>query len=421
MSEPKISVKSVMCNEMLRFANLWRGDLLINRDFYFHAGELSKDLVVNNAYNMPLLEQAIIEPVSRMANIKRIADEAGLRFSAVLKEDTVPVDHDGSHTERPEVHDDFQQYKGLVVGGAVHNRNFAEYVSIDEIKEITHSDDENIIRSTLYETAIYRFYQRHDWTMLSSDLIALLELHRLRLFMYFVTTSDIEATLLLLVVAKINDNKDRLCKASIIWNEQFDRQCLSLAITLCQLANKHSISQNDVLFYAHTLSAECASVSLSIDPITGELYISDFISYSGDKPQLELKVRHTTAGLLKKNFERNNLLYAEAVTLRQFDVLKTNSEGLPYIVRRDCSCKEREVLGAWAMLYYADGSHTTEFVSEKELQQVAELSGNDTWFGVFADKMREKQALLSLLRQTDWSIRPAQSKLKQHFMNKLLH
>ncbi|CAH7365396.1 recombination protein RecT [Vibrio crassostreae] len=107
------------------------------------------------------------------------------------------------------------------------------------------------------------------------------------------------------------------------------------------------------------------------------------------------KLHLTYKGLLHLCSEAGAISHVTTWVIRQADKVRMSNEitSKPQVDIPDLFGERGPVVGSLCTICTPNGDYLTTLMKTVELNQIALLSGNDAWYGAFADEFRKKQVL----------------------------
>lgn len=154
---------------------------------------------------------------------------------------------------------------------------------------------------------------------------------------------------------------------------------------------KYPITKINVTSVAHSL-INAASLGLSLSPQLDHVMIVPEINSSG---QVLCKLHVTYKGLLHLCNEAGAISHITTMVIHKADKVRLSNDitSKPQIIIDDLFGDRGPVVGALCTICTPKGDYLTTKMSAAELDQVASMSGNSAWFGVFSDEFWKKQVL----------------------------
>lgn len=142
---------------------------------------------------------------------------------------------------------------------------------------------------------------------------------------------------------------------------------------------------------AHALF-NAGAMGISLSPGVDHAMISGEVSKGG---QLICKLHLTYKGLLHLCCEAGAISHVTNWVIHEKDRVRMTSDvtSKPELEIDNLFGDRGPVVGAMCTICTPAGDYLTTTMSAKELNQIAVMSGNDAWFGEFADEFRKKQVL----------------------------
>ncbi|HBC3404753.1 TPA: recombinase RecT [Vibrio parahaemolyticus] len=165
-------------------------------------------------------------------------------------------------------------------------------------------------------------------------------------------------------------------------------------IALRLIANSHSrvpLSKTSPESVAHALF-NAGALGLSLSPSLDHAMVVGEMSASG---QAIAKLHVTYKGLLHLCAEAKALTHVTTWVIHEKDTVRLSNDltSKPQVDIPNLFGDRGPVVGALCCVCTPNGDYLTTLMKADELNQVALLSGNEAWFGVFADEFRKKQTL----------------------------
>lgn len=142
---------------------------------------------------------------------------------------------------------------------------------------------------------------------------------------------------------------------------------------------------------AHALF-NAGAMGISIAPTVDHAMLVADVSQAGE---IIAKLHLTYKGLLHLCYEAGSISHITSWVIRKNDKVRMSNEltSKPELEISDLFGDRGDVTGALCTICTPNGDYLTTLMNKKELDQIAEQSGNDAWHGVFADEFRKKQVL----------------------------
>ena len=172
----------------------------------------------------------------------------------------------------------------------------------------------------------------------------------------------------------------------------FDRECEHLRRIVVESAQDPAqVSLYEVDTNALcTILLEIAAIGLTLSPALQHVMLKgEFVNF---KPSVKMYV--TYKGMQQLAFDTGNLLAINSWVICKNDKVKiTSTTEEPLVEIENLFAGRGEVVGAFCTLKLTDGSCLTTSMTIHELDTIAEMSGNEGWFGPFKNEFRRKQAI----------------------------
>lgn len=292
--------------------------------------------------------------------------------------------------------------EGVVFQATYNNRNIYGTVTRDECCQLLPKgfhDNKNVILSIMYETAMYRAFQRMDYRLLSKEIQSFITLHELRNFLTF-HNHNYDTDIFSQICSTIDGRSDYLQTLSKAWKENYQAEKSFFALGLTKLVIEHNLTAQQATNYAYSLSEEAAFSNHSLSPIRGGIYIGISESEQGLTPYIGETVNgkvarcFATAGLLdvfaENVYENDECLMDETINF--------SSQNFTEQTR-----KQSQYVGVFAELTFVDKSKHSVFIGKDEIYELASNANSDTWQGVFFERMSIKTAIKQAIDGCNWS------------------
>lgn len=401
------------------FNSTQRKGFVYDEHFRFEAFERSSDAQVDiENFSAKMLEAYFVIPVVTEDGIRFVRDHTPhleVISHGLVMDGDLHLDH---HSLKKHGTPKSLNVTGAFFSGEYRNEPIYGYISIDEARELAgfnHNDDQVVLTSILFETALYRAMQRVDKVLLPDHFVEFQEIHELRNFALFrknsfCHNSFLEATKV------ISSREDYLKATSKLWKRDFHTQLMFLSFSIAELAGKWDLSQQEIARIAYQASGNAATENANMSPINGSHYLLALTD--DDTKQLSVAVRETVNGRLQRCYNNAGLKSLRFDVVYSNDHFRFDANGPVHHLSEaynNIDGKRGYVIGAYCTLTFNDQSMHSEFVDQKELLEIAEVSEVDTWNGVFADRMKIKHAISSSLATCDWEFKQP-SVLKHGYM-----
>ncbi|EGQ7973488.1 hypothetical protein I7Z51_002410 [Vibrio parahaemolyticus] len=166
-------------------------------------------------------------------------------------------------------------------------------------------------------------------------------------------------------------------------------------IAMRLVANSHTsrvpLSKTSPESVAHALF-NAAAMGLSLSPTLDHAMVIGEMNATG---QAIAKLHVTYKGLLHLCAEAKALTHVTTWVIHEKDSVRLSNDvtSKPQIDIPNIFGDRGPVVGALCTVCTPNGDYLTTLMKADELNQVALLSGNEAWFGVFADEFKKKQVL----------------------------
>ncbi|HFI9381216.1 TPA: recombinase RecT [Vibrio parahaemolyticus] len=143
---------------------------------------------------------------------------------------------------------------------------------------------------------------------------------------------------------------------------------------------------------AHALF-NAGALGVSLSPAVDHAIIGGEITESSGRAICRLHL--TYKGLLHLCYEAGAISHVTTWVIHEKDKVRLSNDitSKPQVDIEDMFGDRGPVVGALCTICVPNGDYITTKMTADELNQVAVMSGNDAWFGPFADEFRKKQVL----------------------------
>ncbi|KJG37703.1 hypothetical protein UA32_12125 [Photobacterium angustum] len=260
--------------------------------------------------------------------------------------------------------------------------------------------NEKVVKSVMFETAMYRAFQRLNMSLVSNEIKCFVSLHELRNFTTF-HHHNFDENIFSTVSAVVDSRSDYLMTLSKNWSSNFQTEKSYFSYALTKIAVEHNLSVNDVKDEAYRLSEEVAFSGHSLSPVRGGIYIGCSVDEQGS---ISIYTSETVNGKVERCYAQAGLtgIFAENIYEKDEclvgDSVHFKSKAFTHSQRSN-----GEYVGVFAQLTFKDKSQHHVFIDKKEIYELANISTSDTWNGVFFERMAIKSAIKQAIDSCNWS------------------
>lgn len=302
----------------------------------------------------------------------------------------------------------FKEHDGLQ--GAVFQAFFNDQViyGVVQREECLHlipeslHDNKKVLKSIMFETAMYRAFQRLNMNLVSDEIKSLVSLHELRNFLTF-HNHNYNESVFALICSVIDSRSDYLQTLSKGWSSNYQAEKSYFAYALTKIAVEHNLNEEQIKDHAYSLSEQVAFSGHSLSPVRGGIYIGSNIDDFG---VLSIYTSETVNGKVERCFATAGLIeiFAENVyksdNCQVDDNVHFESKSFTHSQRN-----KNEYVGVFAQLTFSDKSKHSIFINKDEIFELANISTSSTWNGVFFERMAIKSAIKKAIDGCDWAIK----------------
>ncbi|WP_196587864.1 recombinase RecT [Aliivibrio fischeri] len=409
---------SIYCNYH-RF--LLQSPLVQNEDFqYLLTSKSNKDSIV---FTPALFETASFIPVMLTNGINKVKN-SDKNYSVnlldfVYKGDQLTLANDEiTITRSKDVDTESRIVIGAVINSTFHNQKVSVFASYGEAKALLPSMlamNNEIVCLTLFEMVIYRSLLRADKRCLSEELLSLISLHQLRNSHTFCQQLDLPSSEYVLLRNVLEDRKRHLTSISNVWATDFESECAFLIVALARIKKEFNLDIDDIKCHAYSLSAVAANKNISLDPVSGGIYVGAYLKTDDlGVESLDINIHYTTIGKVSLCYKSAGLKSIVSDVIYSNDSFYYDENN---IIKHSASLlSNRGVrVSSYATLRFVDGYQYSALISENEMRLISQNTNNDAWINQFADRMREKQAIKLALDEVEW--KPRFTKKKSSYLN----
>lgn len=166
---------------------------------------------------------------------------------------------------------------------------------------------------------------------------------------------------------------------------------IALRLVANSIADRIPLTKVSPDSVAHALF-NAGAMGISLSPAVDHAMISGEASKAG---QLICKLHLTYKGLLHLCSEAGAISHVTTWVIHEQDKVRMTSDvtSKPQIDIDNLFGDRGPVVGSMCTICTPSGDYLTTTMKAAELNQIAVMSGNDAWFGEFADEFRKKQVL----------------------------